>query len=296
MNPTPPLLDSWKLVWGQPYIDCQTLAQAIEQDLEHDTEPDFRTRLLVQDVTTAIRSYWGKRKFSRWLAASTVGPRIREILKQDLGEPGFPSIERRLVASIDLTQIRQILQLLGRAIHDPVEVHIAGSIPTLIKGLTARPTADIDFVDEVPRQLRRQHAVLQKLEAEFGLKLEDVQSRYLPDHWHDRRQWFGDFGELRVYVLDEYDIFVSKLSSKKKKHQDDLRVLAMKLDSDVARSRLLTHGRAFLDNPKQRLQIEENWSFIFQEPLFVSEAAGPDQETEQPKQGRKRRRDGKGEK
>jgi hypothetical protein len=113
--------------------------------------------------------------------------------------------------------------------------------------------------------------VLRKIEADFGLKLGHVQSHYLPTHWRDRRHWIGDFGGLRVYAIDEYDIFVSKLSSRKEKHQLDLRVLALKLDKDRARHRLLTDGRAFLDDPKLRGQIEENWRFIFQEPLSAEQ-------------------------
>ena len=148
-----------------------------------------------------------------------------------------------------------------------MEVHIAGSIPTLIKGLTARPTDDIDFVDEVPPEIRRQRSVLRQIQAEFGLKLGHVQSHDLPARWRDRRHWLGDFGGLRVYAIDEYDIFVSKLSSRQEKHQHDLRVLALKLDKDKAQHRLLTDGRAFLDDRKLRPQIEENWRFIFQEPL-----------------------------
>ena len=42
MSQSPPILDPWRLVWGQPYIDCQTLAAAIEQDLEHVGDPDVR--------------------------------------------------------------------------------------------------------------------------------------------------------------------------------------------------------------------------------------------------------------
>jgi hypothetical protein len=68
----------------------------------------------------------------------------------------------------------------------------------------------------------------------------------------------------------EYDIFVSKLSSKKEKHQKDLRVLALKLDKETAMHRLLNDGKAFLDDPKLRPQILESWRFIFQEPLFPS--------------------------
>ncbi len=171
---------------------------------------------------------------------------------------------------IDSPQIHQIFEILGRGIHSQVEIHIAGSIPTLIKGLTARPTADIDLVDEVPAEIRSQRAVLRQIESQFGLTLGHVQfqSHYLPAHWENRRQWLGDFGKLRVYLVDEYDIFVSKLSSIKEKHQLDLRVLAQKLDKRIAKRRLLTDGKVFLDDPDTKPQIEENWRFLFQESLF----------------------------
>lgn len=273
MNQSPPILDPWQLVWGQPYIDSRTLAAAIEQDLGRNDQPDFRTRLLVRDAAAAIRSFWGSRRFKRWLSASPAAQMIRAILDEELGEPGFTSIRRRLVNSIDSLQIRQIFEILGRGIHGPVEVYIAGSIPTLIKGLTARPTADIDLVGEIPDEIRSQRAVLRKIETQFGLTLGHVQSHYLPANWQNRRQWLGDFGKLRVYLVDEYDIFVSKLSSRQEKHQLDLRVLAQKLDKSIAKRRLLTDGKAFLDDPELKLQIEENWRFIFQEPLFLKKRA-----------------------
>ena len=273
MSQVSPILDPWKLVWGQPFIDSQTLASAIEQDLERNSRPDFRTRLLVRDSAAALRSFWGPRRFSQWIKASPLGSRIRKILGEDLGKPGFSTIRRRLVDSIDSTQLKQIFEMLGRGIHDPIEVHIAGSIPTLIKGLTARPTDDIDFVDEIPIEIRRQQSVLRAIKADFGLKLGHMQSHYLPTHWRDRRHWLGDFGGLRVYVIDEYDIFISKLSSRQVKHQHDLRVLAYKLEKVEARRRLLTDGQAFLDDSKLKPQIEENWRFIFQEPLFAKQPA-----------------------
>jgi hypothetical protein len=273
MSQAPTNLDPWRLVWGQPFIDSHTLASAIEHDLKHDARPDFRTRLLVRDAAVAIQSYWGLRKFKKWLATSPVGQQVRAIMDEDLGQTGFPAIRRRLVDSIDLTRVSRIFDLLGRAVHGPLEVHIAGSIPTLINGLTVRPTGDIDFVDEVPEEIRRKRTVLRKIETDFGLKLGRVQSDYLPSCWQNRRKWLGDFGGLRVYVVDEYDIFVSKLSSKQEKHQSDLGVLALKLNKEIARHRMFTEGRSFLDDPKLRLQIEENWRFIFQEPLIMEEAA-----------------------
>jgi hypothetical protein len=270
LNPQTP--DAWQLVWGQPHIDSATLVAAIEAELQQNLHPDYRTRLLVRDAMKAIRSFWGARKFARWLNSSQVAECIRAILDEPLAEEGFPYIRRRLVNSIQSAQIEQIFTLLGQAVHERIEVYVAGSIPTLIKGLTARPTEDIDIVDEVPSEIRKQKAVLRKIQTDYGLNLGHVQSRYLPSGWQDRRQFLGDFGGLRVYLVDPYDIFVSKLSSKKEKHKDDLRVLATKLDKEIAKGRLLRDGQAFLTDPRQRPQIEENWRFIFQEPLFLERA------------------------
>jgi hypothetical protein len=260
--------DPWALVWGQPYVDSATLAAAIEHDLGRDPHPDFRSRLLVRDAAVALRSFWGARRFAGWLADSPAGQRIQAILEEPLGEPGFPFVRRQLVERIGSIEVRQIFELLGRAVHNPVEVYVAGSIPTLILGLTARPTADIDIVDEVPAAIRRQRATLEKIEADYGLTLGHVQSHYLPANWQQRRHWFGEFGGLRVYLVDVYDIFVSKLSSRQEKHRQDLRVLAARLDRETAKRRLLEDGHAFLRGGRLRAQIEENWRFLFQEPLF----------------------------
>ena len=276
--------DPWKMIWGQPYIDATRLAAALEQDLSKTSHPDFRTRLLVRDAARAVQSYWGPRKFAQWLKKSPVAQSLRTILEEDLGEIGFPNIRSRLVTGIEATQVKQIFTILGREVRDRVEVNVAGSIPTLLEGLTVRPTADIDLVDEVPAAIRKQRALLQQIKAEYGLTLGHARSNCLPVHWENRRHFLGDFGGLRVYLVDAYDIFVSKLSSKMKKHQDDLRVLALKLDKDHARKRLLEYGHAFLSDPRIRRAIEVNWQFLFQEPLVLEELAKP---IEKPKPGRR---------
>jgi hypothetical protein len=266
--------DLWELIWGQPYIDAARLARAIELDLMDVAIPDFRSRLLVRDAATAMRSFWGAKRFDLWLGASSAGESIRRILSEDLGETGFPFIRRRLVASIGSVEIKQIFDLLGRKIHDRVEVNIAGSIPTLIKGMTARPTADIDFVNEVPPEIRKQRGVIKKIEDEYGLKLTPVLSLYLPTNWEQRRHYLGDYGGLRVYRVDEYDIFVSKLTSAREKHKQDIRVLARVLDKQTAQRLLLTDGKVFLDEPLIRRRIEENWRFIYQEALQLEPTEG----------------------
>jgi hypothetical protein len=267
-----PSLDPWRLVWAEPYIDGKSLARALEHDLAVRPQPDFRTRLLVRDAAQALRSFWGHRRFARWLADSTQGGQVRTILAEDLGKPGFPSIRRRLVENVDETKVRRIFDLLGCNVHDRVEVYVAGSISTLLRGLTARPTEDIDIVDEVPGSIRSQRTVLRKIKVDYGLTLGHVQSHYLPANWEKRCQWWGDFGGLRVFLVDAYDIFVRKLSSKQKNHQQDLEALALKLDMGKARRRLLRDGRSFLNDPPLKSRIEENWRFVFQEPLFRADA------------------------
>jgi hypothetical protein len=284
-------LDPWELVWGQPYIDCDTLAAAIEDDLQRTPDPDFRTRLLVRDATRAMKSYWGPRRFTRWLKESPVHDAIRTILADKLGKEGFHNIRGRLVSNVGSNEIRQIFSILGQGVHDRVDVYIAGSIPTMIQGLTARPTDDIDIVNEVPAQIRKQTETLKRIRAEYGLTLGHVQSHYLPANWQQRRRFLGDFGGLHVYLVDVVDIFVSKLSSKQEKHKQDLRVLAVNLNKNDIKRRLLGDGKPFLDNSYLRPQIEENWRFVFQEPFGseASEEAPPSQSDETKKKNGKKK-------
>jgi hypothetical protein len=265
--------DPWELVWGQPYIDSQTLAAAIEGDLQRNPDPDFRTKLLVRDAARAIKSFWGPKKFGRWLEGSPVGGTIGALLTENLGKVGFHFIRRRLVASVTRDQIEQILELLGHRIHGRLEINIAGSIPTLLEGLTFRPTDDIDFVNEVPPEIRKQKPAVDQIKKKFGLVLGHVQSHYLPTNWMSRRRYLGDFGGIRAYLVDPLDVFVSKLSSKQEKHRDDLRVMAPKLDREKVKQRLLVDGKAFLDDPKDRRTIEDAWRFIYREPLFPEETS-----------------------
>ncbi len=267
--------DPWELVWGQPYIDSERLAGAIERELLRNRAPDFRTRLLVRDASRALRSHWGQVRFARWLRRSPARTLVEGVLKEPLGKVGFHFIEERLVAGLRREDVEQILELLGRHVHERLEVNIGGSIPTLLQGLTARPTDDIDLVDEVPAAIRTQRAALKGIREKYGLRFGHVQSHYLPANWATRRRLLGDFGGIRAYLVDPYDVFISKLSSKQEKHRDDLRVMAAKLDRDIVQQRLLTDARAFLADPHDRPVIEENWRFIYREPLDLGKAARP---------------------
>lgn len=258
------------MIWGQPYIDANRLYAAIERELSRNTKPDFRTRLLIRDAVNALESFYGKRTFDKRLKSSEVRESVESIMQEDLGEPGFHNIRSRLVENTQRTQLAQLFELIGRKIHSKTEICIAGSIPTLIEGLTARPTDDIDIVDEIPSSLREQRELLDQIATKYGFTFGHVQSHYLPTGWRDRLQHFGTFGKLSVHVVDIYDIFVSKLSSKQEKHLDDLRVLSGRLNKDTVKQRLLNDGHQFLESPFDRPTIEQNWQFLYQEPLTTN--------------------------
>lgn len=262
-------LHPWELIWGQPYIDANRLASAIEFELANNSRQDFRTRLLIRDAVHALMSYKTTKQFAEWLNRSPEKLKIEGILREDLGEVGFHNIRERLVTNIRRNELEQVFELLGRNVSKRTEVCLAGSIPTLMTDLTARPTDDIDFIDEVPDSIRQQRDMLNQIARKYGLTLGHVQSHYLPKNWETRRQLFGTYGNLLVYVADEYDIFVSKLSSKLEKHQDDLRVMSNQLNKEIIKERLKDDGKAFLESTFDRPTIESNWEFIYREPLVI---------------------------
>ena len=67
--------DPWQLVWGQPYIDAERMAAALEDDLRHTPDPDFRTRLrgeLAVHLPAAAIPGWSRQARTE-----------RQVIKQD---------------------------------------------------------------------------------------------------------------------------------------------------------------------------------------------------------------------
>lgn len=65
--------------------------------------------------------------------------------------------------------------------------------------MTARPTGDIDFINEVPFEIREQRETLSRIEKKYGLTLGHVQSHYLPNNWQARRSPAGAAGVVGNY-------------------------------------------------------------------------------------------------
>src|SRR5262245_51517405 len=229
--------DLWTLVWGKPYIDAGSLAEAVADHVQRPSL-DFRTRLLIRDSVDALKDHWGPNRLYDWLYRCPAREQIESICREPLGEPGFPTIKERLMDKVDPEVVRQLFRHLGTNLHHPVRIDVGGAISLIMPGYLHRDTEDIDVANEVPREIRDQHALLAELRRLYGLYFGHFQSHYLPSGWETRLHYLDRFGDLTVYLADVYDVFLGKLVSIREKDVGDLRVLLPQLDKQVLTQRL----------------------------------------------------------
>jgi hypothetical protein len=258
--------DLWTLVKGRPEIDPNDLAAAVA--MQADEEPlDYRTRLLIRDSLTALRNYWGKNRLDQWLKGSSARSRMEAICQEKFEETGFPSIERRLMEKTEPSDIRAYLTELGQQVHQTIRLYVGGSVALLLTGLLSRRTDDIDVVNEVPQEIRAQARLLDQLEKRYGLHLAHFQSHYLPQGWEKRVHSIEPLGRLQVYLVDKYDVFLSKLFSARLKDRDDLRMLAPQLDKERLVQALRDTTGSFRAEPNLLKKAQDNWQILFGEDL-----------------------------
>lgn len=258
--------DLWALVKYRPQIDPDDLAEAIKEQVRDDSL-DYRTRLLIRDGVEALRKYWGEDHFEKWLARCPTHDRIVSICQQQFERPGFPSLMRRLMKKTEPEQIRQYLRDLGTRVRRPLRIDVGGSVALIMPGYLSRATDDIDVVDEVPGELRAEHALLHELEGRYGLGLAHFQRHFLPMGWEQRLHYLDTFGQLQVYLVDAADVFLSKLFSIRSKDLDDLRMTAPQLEKESLAQRLKQSCLSLLAAPDLRQQAEQNWYVVYGEPL-----------------------------
>jgi hypothetical protein len=255
---------------GLPTIDPNELLSAIEDELRGDGGPlDFRTQLLIRDSIHALDAHWGQGDEARRRLSPAAQGSLDAILASDLGTPGFPSLEHRLMDNADPEVFRQFLRELGTAVTEPCRLEIGGAGALILANLLRRRTEDIDAVDEVPPALRVRHDLLDLLAKRYGLRLAHFQSQFLPSDWRQRLRSLGRFGSIDVFLMDAIDIFVRKLFSDREKDRDDLRVLARSLERDILTERLQRDAQTLLAEPRLRTNAERNWYIVFGQGLPV---------------------------
>ena len=259
-------LDLWSLALNRPQIDPGDLADAVCVQAQ-ETPLDYRTRLLIRDSVDALEKYWGRARLQAWLDDCPASERIRAICGESFERVGFPSLRRRLMDKTEPDKVRQFLQNLGRRLHKDHRIYVAGSVALILPGYVTRYTEDIDVVGEVPRDIREDHSLVQALQELYGLHLGHVQPHYYPKGWQDRAHSLAPFDRLQVFLLDVYDVFLSKLYSVRDKDMGDLRVLLPQLDKETIVRKFRESAADFLAAPRLQEIATDNWKILFGEDL-----------------------------
>ena len=255
----------WSLAKRQ-WFDPAALPPAIETQIR-DRDLDFRSRLLIRDSVAALREVWGARRTQQWLETSPLRDEIEAICAEDLGRVGFPFLKNRLVSTTKPQDVEQLLRELGARMTHPSRILVGGSAALILREQLDRQTDDVNVVDELPPEIRSDHALLQELVTRFKLRIAHFQSRFLPEGWEARLSSYGRFGKLDVLLVDTYDIAASKLMSPRTKDRDDLRALVAHLDRQTFASRVQTSCAKHFNEPGVRKNAELNWYVIYGDPL-----------------------------
>jgi hypothetical protein len=259
-------LDLWSLVRGRPQIDPNDLAEAVIEQIA-DEPHDYRTRLLIRDSVNALRHHWGDGRVDRWLADCPTRDKIEAICQEEFERVGFPSIMKRLMEKTDPETIEQYFRELSQRARVKMRIPVGGSASLISRGLLVRHTDDIDIVDEVPRELREQHDLLNELQQRYGLSLTHFQQHYLPSGWSSRLEFHHSYGDLQIDFVDPLDIFLGKLTSKRIKDFDDLRMLARQFDKSIIVQRMNETMQSTLADETLKQQARQNWQVLYGEDL-----------------------------
>ncbi len=260
--------DLWTLTFGQPWIDPEALAIALEAQAAQ-PDLDFRTRLLIRDSLNALSNIWGTDRFESWLNSENSCVELREIRIANLGPPGFPTLQQRIMNTLRPQTVLEFLRELGTRLNRPTPMIVGGSIALILSDDLNRATDDINVVDEVPAEIRSQYELLDDLAARYGLRVTHFQSHFLPTGWRERVRSLQQFGNLDVFLIDTCDIFIGKLFSARLKDRDDLRHLIRRLDKARIESRLRSTASSLRAIPLLAKNAEENWYILYGEQLPV---------------------------
>ena len=254
--------NAWQVVKRGGAVRAIDLLRAIA-DPATTNSAEYRTGLLVRDATRALAKLWGEPVLRRRLEILKAPPSIiRRLSDPSTDEVGFPSLEFRTMETTNPDDVRSMLRELGRAIHQPTQLIIGGSIALIMDALIIHETEDIDVVDEVPEPIRREHELLAEYVKRYGLQITHFQSHYLPDGWRSRIKSLDRFGSIDVFLVDPYDILTGKLFSRRSKDLDHIRHALKLLDAATLRDRVARTTAAYR---RDELLLEaglKNWYIL----------------------------------
>lgn len=253
-------VELWSLA-RHPYVDTDALADAIIYQVQQG-DLDYRSRLLIRDSLTALETRWGDQKLKQWISHSTIQPKLEEIRREQFERVGFPTLGRRVMEFTLPKDIEELFRAIGRHLRSPVKLTIGDSTALMLHCLLQRQTEVVDIVDELPKLLRDDHALMELLKLQFGLVLAHFQSHFLPARWENRTHWHGEYDQLTVELVDPIDVFLSKLFSIRTKDYDDMKILIHQLDKTVVLERLKRDCQSMLNDESLKQNATNNWYIL----------------------------------
>jgi|SRR5215831_3885226 len=155
---------------------------------------------------------------------------------------------------------REFLNELDGVLTEPVELHCIGGFAIVAAYGLARSTNDLDYFSLVP--CNRVHDLQgiagegSALARKHKVQVHHASVATVPESYEERltEPFPGRFENLRLFVLDPYDIVLSKLSRNEERDRQDVEYLAktQHLDHQVLRERYENELRPLLIGPVSR--------------------------------------------
>jgi uncharacterized nucleotidyltransferase DUF6036 len=155
---------------------------------------------------------------------------------------------------------REFLEELDSLLDETIELHCIGGFAVVSAYGLTRSTNDLDYVTLVPFN---RVAALQELAGEGSplarkhkVHIQHVGVATVPENYQERMRelYAGHFKNMRLFILDPYDLVLSKLSRNADRDREDTAYLAktLNLNANILQQRYELEMKASLIGPPER--------------------------------------------
>jgi hypothetical protein len=155
---------------------------------------------------------------------------------------------------------RSLLADIDSQCPQPIQMHCIGGFAVTIHYALVRPTGDIDVWQVIPNDaagwLARTAGERSELHRKHGAYVQVSGVATVPEDYESRlvKVFAGEFDNLRLFVLDPYDLALSKVERNAEVDIEDVYHLAraLKFDLELLADRYRKVLRPFLKGPESR--------------------------------------------
>jgi hypothetical protein len=150
---------------------------------------------------------------------------------------------------------------------EPIELHCIGGFAVVAAYHLPRSTNDLDYFTLTPAdrgdELERLAGQGSRLAHKYKVYVHRAAVASLPINYEDRltKLFAGQFRNIRLLILDPYDLVLSKLSRNADRDREDVRHLAreLKLDPRILRERYAELRPNLIGSPERHDATLEFW-------------------------------------